>query len=59
MGRYKNHISVIGEKEAGSATTTYLRDQKLRHDIYNDIHHTTGLPIKVVQVRRFMMIHYY
>ena len=60
MGRYKDHISVIGEKEAGSATTTYMRDQKLWYDIYNDIHHTTGLPIKVVQVRtRFLMIYYY
>ena len=51
MGKYLNNITVIGEKEAGSATASFSINKARWLRTYRDIKRTTNVPVKVVQVR--------
>ena len=51
MGRYLNNVTVIGEKEAGSATASFSINQARWLKTYQDIKRTTKVPVKIVQVR--------
>ena len=54
-GRYNNLISVIGEKEAGSATVLYMNEHQQWMQTIRELQETVKVPIKAVQVRN--MIH--
>ena len=49
-GRYNESISVIGEKEAGTATTPYISDHQEWMRIFKELQETVKVPIKAVQV---------
>ena len=51
MGRYLNNVTVIGEKEAGSATASFSINQARWLKTYQDIKRTTKVPVKIVQVQ--------
>ena len=50
MGKYQDHITVIGEKEAGSATASFSFNKERWLRTYEDIKRTTKVPVKLVQV---------
>ena len=49
-GRYNNSISVIGEKEAGSATVLYMNEHEQWVQTLKELQETVKVPIKAVQV---------
>ena len=49
-GRYNESISVIGEKEAGSATSLYMREHQEWMRTLKELQKTVKVPIKAVQV---------
>ena len=49
-GRYNNSISVIGEKEAGSATVLYMSEHQEWIQTLKELQNTVKVPIKAVQV---------
>ena len=49
-GRYNNSISVIGEKEAGSATVLYMNEHQQWIRTIKELQETVKVPIKAVQV---------
>ena len=49
-GRYNNSISVIGEKEAGSATVLYMSGHQEWIQTLRELQNTVKVPIKAVQV---------
>ena len=49
-GRYNNSISVIGEKEAGSATILYMNEYQQWMQTIKELQETVKVPIKAVQV---------
>ena len=49
-GRYNNSISVIGEKEAGSATVLYMNEHQEWIQTLKELQNTVKVPIKAVQV---------
>ena len=49
-GRYSNSISVIGEKEAGSATILYMNEHQEWIQTLKELQNTVKVPIKAVQV---------
>ena len=51
MGRYQSNITVIGEKEAGSATASFSINKARWLKTYQDIKRTTKVPVKIVQVQ--------
>ena len=55
-GRYKNSISVIGEKEAGSATILYMNEYQQWMQTIKELQETVKVPIKAVQVRNRTII---
>ena len=52
-GRYNNSISVIGEKEAGSATVLYMNEHQEWIQTLKELQNTVKVPIKAVQVSVF------
>ena len=57
MGRYRNNITVIGEKEAGSATASFGINKARWLKTYRDIKRTAKVPVKVVQVWYAQLCH--
>ena len=55
-GRYNNSISVIGEKEAGSATVLYMNEHHQWMQTIRELQETVKVPIKAVQVRNMIII---
>ena len=55
-GRYSNSISVIGEKEAGSATVLYMNEHHQWMRTIRELQETVKVPIKAVQVRNMTII---
>ena len=54
-GRYNNSISVIGEKEAGSATVLYMKRHQHWMQTIRELQETVKVPIKAVQVRNMIL----
>ena len=54
-GRYNNSISVIGEKEAGSATVLYMNEHQQWMQTIRELQETVKVPIKAVQVRNMIL----
>ena len=50
IGRYNKSISVIGEKEAGSATVLYMSEHQEWMRTLKELQETVKVPIKAVQV---------
>ena len=48
MGKYDRHVSVIGDKSGGTATTTYLESPENFTIYYKQLQETVGVPIKVL-----------
>ena len=55
-GRYSNSISVIGAKEAGSATVLYMNEHHQWMQTVRELQETVKVPIKAVQVRNMTII---
>ena len=52
-GRYNESISVIGEKEAGSATILYMNEHQEWMRTLKELQETVKVPVKAVQVRNY------
>ena len=52
MGKYEDHVTVIGEKEAGTATAWYHANATIWKAILYELKHTVDIPVKLVQVVR-------
>ena len=55
-GLYNHSISVIGEKEAGSATVLYMNEHHQWMQTIRELQETVKVPIKAVQVRNMTII---
>ena len=50
MGKYSRSISVIGEKEAGSATSIFVNDRQNWYRVFRQLKDAVQIPLKVMQV---------
>ena len=50
LGRYQGHVSVIGDKEAGTATRFYRANKQLWMKIFAELQQTVNVPVKLIQV---------
>ena len=50
LGKYRDHVSVVGDKEAGTATRFFRVNRQLWKRVFAELQKTVNVPIRLIQV---------